>query len=560
MRRRFVKVDKSFFHYLESGSGFPVVLLHESPKSSFSHQPLIQFLSKKYKVYAIDTPGYGFSDPLDNKNYEISDFAKAINKIILCLGLKKFILYGNHTGASIAIEYGKLFPKELTGLILESLPIFYPSEVKGIIKNFFPTLKVKKDGSHLISLWSKVEDQFIWFPWYERHFKKMHHWPYPSSFEIHEYVIDFLRAGDSYRRAYLSAFKYNSFETINKLKIPTKFLSIKTDILFSHRLRLPKLKKNHCLISITSSKERIKTIKNCIDFYKTDYSSKKEQEIFNEKNFLDINDGQIYYKILNNNNNSKPVLFLIHDLPGSSEELTELMIELSKTRTVIGFDMPGVGNSSIKFPKNFTLKYFVEVFDILIDKLGIESYDIYGKGFGCHLALLFSKRANLRPRKIIIDRLKLLTKKEKDTLIILNKENIDIKSDGSHLLKVWRFIANNAIYFPWYSKKGMILSHTKKEFNELKLNNIFMSIFNNHKTYPLVFNKILSYEPVKYLDSLSNLTLVIKESQNKKNTVDKNIKIHNNLNNFTISNFFNEKKLCSLIIKFLDTANLNLTK
>ncbi len=556
IRRRFVKINKNFFHYLECGAGFPVVLFHESPKSSFSNETLILSLAKKYKVYAIDTPGYGFSDPIDKKSYEISDFAKAINKIICCLGLGKFILYGNHTGASIAIEYGRLFPKELNGLILESLPVFYPHEVKSIIKYFFPPIKVTKDGSHLTSLWSKVEDQYLWFPWYDREYKKMHHWPYPSAIEIHDYVIDFLRAGDSYRRAYLSAFKYNSFETIKKLRVPTKFLSIETDILYSHRLRFPKLKKNQYLTIINNSKDKINTIKNCVNFFKTNPTSTEKQRVPNEKNFLDIEDGQVYYKILKKNNN-KPVLFLIHDLPGSSEDFRELMLELSKTRTVISFDIPGTGNSFINLPNNFTLNYFVEIFDNLIVELGIESYDIYSKGLGGYLSSLLSKKAKLKPRKIIFDRFKVLTKKEKEKLVLLNKESLKINYDGSHLLKIWRLINSSIYFFPWYNKKGMILSHTKKHFNELKLNNKFMSIFNNLKLYPLVFKKVLSHEPESDINIISNYILFIKESKKKKNSVDKNIKINNNKTNFIILQFVHEKKLTSSIIKFLDTIKFN---
>ena len=108
--------------------------------------------------------------------------------------MHKFILYGNHTGASIAIEYGKLYPQNLSGLILESLPIFYTNETKGILRNFFPPLIPKWDGSHLISVWTKVQDQFIWFPWYEKNSKKMHFWPYPNKLEIHNYALDFLRS------------------------------------------------------------------------------------------------------------------------------------------------------------------------------------------------------------------------------------------------------------------------------------------------------------------------------------------------------------------------------
>ena len=64
-----------------------------------------------------------------------------------------------------------------------------------IIKKFFSPINIRRDGSHLVSIWAKVEDQNIWFPWYHRNDKKMHHWVYSKPDDIHDYVMDYLRSG-----------------------------------------------------------------------------------------------------------------------------------------------------------------------------------------------------------------------------------------------------------------------------------------------------------------------------------------------------------------------------
>ena len=51
-------------HYRRAGSGSPIILLHQSPKSSEEYIPLINELSDQYTVFAPDTPGNGLSDPL----------------------------------------------------------------------------------------------------------------------------------------------------------------------------------------------------------------------------------------------------------------------------------------------------------------------------------------------------------------------------------------------------------------------------------------------------------------------------------------------------------------
>lgn len=52
-------------HYRELGEGSPVILLHASPLSSEFMLGQIQALaSAGYRAIALDTPGYGQSDPL----------------------------------------------------------------------------------------------------------------------------------------------------------------------------------------------------------------------------------------------------------------------------------------------------------------------------------------------------------------------------------------------------------------------------------------------------------------------------------------------------------------
>lgn len=58
--------DKGIFmnitlHYIEKGEGFPLIFLHGNGSSSayFEHQ--IEYFSKSYRVYAVDTRGHGAS-------------------------------------------------------------------------------------------------------------------------------------------------------------------------------------------------------------------------------------------------------------------------------------------------------------------------------------------------------------------------------------------------------------------------------------------------------------------------------------------------------------------
>src|SRR5690606_14891693 len=56
--------DGRRIHYRRAGSGPPLVLLHASPSSSRVQIPLLRAWADDFTVIALDTPGFGLSDPL----------------------------------------------------------------------------------------------------------------------------------------------------------------------------------------------------------------------------------------------------------------------------------------------------------------------------------------------------------------------------------------------------------------------------------------------------------------------------------------------------------------
>src|SRR3954452_7660541 len=57
-------------HYIDEGSGEPVVLLHGNPTSSFFYRPLIEALRYAYRVIVPDHIGCGRSDKPDDSRYD----------------------------------------------------------------------------------------------------------------------------------------------------------------------------------------------------------------------------------------------------------------------------------------------------------------------------------------------------------------------------------------------------------------------------------------------------------------------------------------------------------
>ena len=59
MKRYFLDTPYGQIHYVVEGSGDPVILLHQSPRSIDEYAEVMPLLAREYRVTAMDTLGYG---------------------------------------------------------------------------------------------------------------------------------------------------------------------------------------------------------------------------------------------------------------------------------------------------------------------------------------------------------------------------------------------------------------------------------------------------------------------------------------------------------------------
>lgn len=104
-------------HYVEQGEGFPIVLIHGFGASAFHWRYNIPELSKRYKVYAVDLLGFGWSekalveyDALVWRD-EVVDFLKEIVK-------EPAVVVGNSLGGFTALLTAEALPDQVVGVAL----------------------------------------------------------------------------------------------------------------------------------------------------------------------------------------------------------------------------------------------------------------------------------------------------------------------------------------------------------------------------------------------------------------------------------------------------------
>jgi alkanesulfonate monooxygenase SsuD/methylene tetrahydromethanopterin reductase-like flavin-dependent oxidoreductase (luciferase family)/pimeloyl-ACP methyl ester carboxylesterase len=105
-------------HYRERGTGRPVVLLHQTASSSLMWERVMAAFPGGYRLLALDTPGFGDSDPLAVETPAIGDYAQRLAAALAELAVTDAILAGHHTGAVIAGELAVLAPELVSGVIL----------------------------------------------------------------------------------------------------------------------------------------------------------------------------------------------------------------------------------------------------------------------------------------------------------------------------------------------------------------------------------------------------------------------------------------------------------
>ena len=146
MKRGYVDTSDGQIHYITDGVGDPILLLHSTPMSSDQFYQLIPILAKKSRVVAMDTLGYGLSDR-PSRRYSAEDYASSIRSFLKELGIKKTSVFGNFTGASLAIEFAVKYPKQVDKLLLAGV-MLKPSPP--YVSDIVPT----EDGSFLLEAWN----------------------------------------------------------------------------------------------------------------------------------------------------------------------------------------------------------------------------------------------------------------------------------------------------------------------------------------------------------------------------------------------------------------------
>lgn len=111
-----LRVNGIELFYEKTGQGRPILLLHGNGESHKIFMALLQKLSDRYTVYAIDSRGHGKSSKVKRLDYD--SMVEDIAGFIRTLNIEKPIIYGFSDGGILGILIAIRYPDLLSKLII----------------------------------------------------------------------------------------------------------------------------------------------------------------------------------------------------------------------------------------------------------------------------------------------------------------------------------------------------------------------------------------------------------------------------------------------------------
>ena len=542
--RKFVDVDGRLVHYWLSGKGKPIILLHASPQDgSFVLEPFHE-LTRNFQLIAIDTAGFGLSEPLAIKNPKAIDFANATIKTLEKLKINSCILYGTHTGAHIALEVA-INSKKVKCLIIDGISFYNSSEKKELLKKYAPNFPPKINGEHLVNAWHHTRDQTIFYPWFNKKNRIRRKLPPPNY--LHNVVIAKLRAEENYIKGYKAAFSHNTHSAFKKIKIFTLLYSRSDDVLENHINRVSLFNSNIKIIKVTNKQQIIKNIKeNC---------SKIKINIYNKKiaqpstvSFVNLKTSQQLIRI-HGKNHGKTTIILHGNGKNSLSTLT-LQKELSKNRKVISFDLPGNGFSENIIDKNNIDSYSKNLF-LLLNKLRLKKVSVISFDVSASLTINTLKLNPSIFESVVLIEPIIIKSYQKKYYINNFFPNLTPNKHGTQLITAWDYLRNSKLFWPWFSTGEINIRNLPPYNNPKKIHIDFIQLMTASETYQNYTKVCFSLNQEKIKKNINKRALLI---GNKRDKVDKFRKDISEIfeNPQLIETPKHEKKLARYIEKFLD--------
>jgi pimeloyl-ACP methyl ester carboxylesterase len=205
--------------------GVPLVLLHQAPMTSNQFDMVYaQLAALGVRAIGIDMPGFGHSDPTDFVP-GAADYARIVPPVLAALGIGSAAVLGHHTGALVAAEAARLFPDQVSRLILNGPLLVSEEELASFMDGLHKwelDFVARDEAAHMVELFAIRN--------------RLASGTIPAA-RLSDYVIQALIGRGPFWYGHHAAYTAPLATTLPQIGQPTLILSNTGDMIYPHAVR-----------------------------------------------------------------------------------------------------------------------------------------------------------------------------------------------------------------------------------------------------------------------------------------------------------------------------------
>jgi pimeloyl-ACP methyl ester carboxylesterase len=205
--------------------GAPLVLLHQAPMTSNQFDMVYAPLAALgIRAIGIDMPGFGQSDPTDFVP-GAADYAQIVPPVLAALGLAQAAVLGHHTGALVAAEAARLYPDQVSKLVLNGPLLVSDEELASFMAGLHKwelLYAARDEAAHMVELFgirNRLASGTI-----------------PAA-RLSDYVVQALVGRGPFWYGHHAAYTAPLATTLPQITQPTLILSNTGDMIYPHAVR-----------------------------------------------------------------------------------------------------------------------------------------------------------------------------------------------------------------------------------------------------------------------------------------------------------------------------------
>lgn len=121
---RRLDVDGGRMHYVDEGSGDPLLLVHGNPTWSFLYRRVVKAFRNEHRCVAPDHIGCGLSDKPQHWSYDLAGHVENVERLALALDLRRITLVVHDWGGPIGFGFARRHPDRIARIVVTNTAAF----------------------------------------------------------------------------------------------------------------------------------------------------------------------------------------------------------------------------------------------------------------------------------------------------------------------------------------------------------------------------------------------------------------------------------------------------